>query len=654
MTRAEVKVAVFLPTVLALVGLLFSPGLSGPWFFDDLAHLPKLAGTDGMVDTWPEVLTLTLPTHGGSGRSLAYLSLLLDDNGWPTDPARFKTTNLLLHLLNAVLVFAFVRLLLRTTGGPFAGQRADWAALIAMALWSVNPMQLGPVMMVIQRMTLLGALFSLLALLAYVQGRRVAPTRPRLGFGLLTFGFGTALLLGLISKEIALITVLYVLVIEATLFSDTNPPRPSYWPVWFVVFIALPVLATIGYVASVWHPTMTEAYTARDFTPSERVLTQARILVEYLQGVLAPRLSQYGPFHDDYIPSRGLWEPASTAVSLLVLAVLVGLALIRRRTWPLFSFAILWFVLGHALESSVLCLELYFEHRNYLPMLGIYVAIGGFLVTRQAQAQRIVGFATGALFVLLLVLSLLTAQVWGSHQRLATIWSAEHPRSPRANIMAFQYFSEQRNVTALIQQIESASDAAPEQLGYRLFRLIAERCMTQADPSDDRLLNALKDAIPAARFNSTAVELLIWLTNDEARSICDLAPEERIAIADLMLANPRYTGVAIHKANLLVAKARVLRAQGAFGALQDTLDQVFEVWPNYEIPLEQAWDHATAGLFEYVDEYLAKAESAPSLSRGQALLRGERIAQMREAIEQLQTLAKRPSSDGSPDRTDVP
>jgi protein O-mannosyl-transferase len=647
MLRAEVKVALLLPAVLLLVGLLFTPGLAGPWFFDDMAHVPKLQGTDGMVDTWSELLTLTLPTHGGSGRSFAYLTLLIDDNGWPTDPAKFKQTNLLLHLLNAVLVFAFVRLLLRTVGARFAGERADWAALIAMALWAVNPMQLSPVMMVIQRMTLLGALFSLLALLAYVQGRRVAPTRPRLGFGLLTVGFGSALLLGLLSKEIAIITVLYVLVIETTLFSETNPPRPRYWPAWFLIFIALPILATIGYVASVWHPTMTEAYTARDFTPSERVLTQARILIEYLQGILVPRLSHYGPFHDDYVPSRGLWEPASTAVSLLILVVLVGLALLRRRAWPLFSFAVLWFVLGHALESSVLCLELYFEHRNYLPMLGIYIAIGGFLVTRQGQARRAIGFAVGALFGLLALLALLTAQVWGSHERLAAIWSAEHPRSTRANIMAFQYYSEQRNLGALIQQLEYARDAAPERLGYRLYLVIAERCMSAVIPDDDRLLSELKQAIPAARFNATAVELLIWLTNDEGRSICRLAPEQMIAIVDLMLANPRFTGVAINRANFLVAKARVLRAQGDFGALQDTLDQVFEVWPNYEVPLEQAWDHATAGLFEYVDEYLARAKSAPNLSHAQALLRDQKIAQMREAIEELRTAAGTPVTTGN-------
>src|SRR5690606_28428671 len=115
-------------------------------------------------------------------------------------------------------------------------------------------------------------------------------------------------------------------------------------------------------------------YGSRNFGMAERVLSEARAICDYLFRILLPSLRGGGIYHDDFAVSRGLADPWTTAPALLVVAMLVGIAVWRRRRWPVFAFAILWFFAGHLLESTVFPLELYFEHRNYVPMIGILFA----------------------------------------------------------------------------------------------------------------------------------------------------------------------------------------------------------------------------------------------------------------------------------------
>jgi tetratricopeptide (TPR) repeat protein len=51
------------------------------------------------------------------------------------------------------------------------------------------------------------------------------------------------------------------------------------------------------------------------------------------------------------------------------------MALIWRKKHPVFSLGLLWFFAGHLMESTVIPLEIAYEHRNYLPMLGVLLAI---------------------------------------------------------------------------------------------------------------------------------------------------------------------------------------------------------------------------------------------------------------------------------------
>ena len=83
-----------------------------------------------------------------------------------------------------------------------------------------------------------------------------------------------------------------------------------------------------------------------------------------------PDLTAMGFYHDDFPISQGLLEPPSTLPAILgILALTLGAVLLRRRN-PVVAFGILFFLIGHSMESTIIALELIYEHRNYVPSFG--------------------------------------------------------------------------------------------------------------------------------------------------------------------------------------------------------------------------------------------------------------------------------------------
>ena len=55
----------------------------------------------------------------------------------------------------------------------------------------------------------------------------------------------------------------------------------------------------------------------------------------------------------------------------------IAFALLLVWRWGRYlAFGIAWFLVGHSIESTVFSLELYFEHRNYFPGVGLFLLAG--------------------------------------------------------------------------------------------------------------------------------------------------------------------------------------------------------------------------------------------------------------------------------------
>ncbi|EGV31329.1 hypothetical protein ThidrDRAFT_1951 [Thiorhodococcus drewsii AZ1] len=632
MKRSSLIVVVLFPLILVLGFAILSPGLSGPFLLDDFIHLPKLAGDNGQIDTLSDVYQLIFSGERAIGRQLSYLSLLINDNAWPTTAYGFKRLNVLLHLLNGVLVFLFARMLANLICNRDTDpNHADWIALLVMSLWLVHPLHLSPTMMVIQRMTLLAGTFSLLALVSYLHGRRLAVDRPIAGYRWMILGFGSFLVLGIFSKETAIMTVCYVMVIEATLLARDRPPRPDYWRFWAWLFLGVPLLAIVAYFFSIL-PYIDQLYLKRDFNMIERLLTESRVLMQYLRVILLPSISASGPYHDDFMISRGLLEPATTLLSIITIFSLIGFAIWRRRRNPLLAFAILWFFLAHLLESTILPIELYFEHRNYLPMFGFAFAVSYWVMNQSGKLAVISRVGVAAFLSLTLLITFLSARVWGDANQISTVWAAEHPGSARAQIGAIRFWSKIGDSERLIEQFDLAQRLNPNDAGLSLLRLIIQRCRNPAAPPIGGDMGSLEQMVPSAHFEHGSLEGIDWIAKNAKKEGCDFKEDDLEKIIDLYLSNPRFYGNEAARTLLYRILADRQRKRGDLNATIQSLDLAYAARPSFDVALNQAWLLATAGLFEDADTYLQKARETPPRSKGERLWRDDKIAEIERLI----------------------
>jgi hypothetical protein len=366
--RAQLFAGLGLWLGLLATALIYWRGLSSVFIYDDFVNLQKLAALEGGTG---EAIRFALSGQAGPlGRPLSLLSFALQSAYWP-QPWFFKYVNLLIHLLTGCLLAW-----LTVKAGRLAGwteNRTLWLALLASLAWLLNPMQVSTTLYAVQRMAQLAALFTVAGLLVYLQGRTLL-TAGRTAAGLAWMSSGIALggLLAILSKENGVLLPLYALVLEVTLLTALR--RPRVWQIWAWLLLYGPLLLLVGYF--VWSAeSLAQSYTFREFTLAERLLTQPRILFDYLSNIFLPRLYSFTLFHDDYPFSRGLLNPPTTVLALGLWAGVIAAAFYLRRAYPVAAFGALWFLAGHALESTFLPLMLFFEHRNYLAMFGPLLAL---------------------------------------------------------------------------------------------------------------------------------------------------------------------------------------------------------------------------------------------------------------------------------------
>jgi len=426
--------------------LVYLPGLDGPFLFDDAAHVSKNKQVH-ITDLSPESLARAWDSshaHGLAKRPLAQLSFGINHALGGLDAWQFKATNLGIHLLSGLLVFALARQLTRSlNSGHCRNEKPDtpWPALLLAALWLLHPINLTPVLYVVQRMTSLSSLFVLFGLWLHVSGRLAMARGDCKGFWLALAGLPVAALGGL-AKESAALYPLLVLVLEWTLLRDLKAPRRGQL---LAIVAVIPISLGLAYLAT--HLGLLE-YGKREFTLEQRLMTEARVLWLYLRMLAWPDLSLLGLYHDDVTISTGLLSPWTTLPAVLGWLLLSALAILQARRWPVASFAVLFFLASHVLESTILPLELVFEHRNYLAILGPMFAITWLLSSQtRSQWRTLLIPTTVSLLVALAAITHLRALDWSGNDRLVLSEVRHHPESPRANFRTAQLLMDQLGKT---------------------------------------------------------------------------------------------------------------------------------------------------------------------------------------------------------------
>lgn len=558
--------AALILVVLASLYGLYSLGFGATFSFDDPGHLDGLLA---VRDGQSALIYITTGDAGPLGRPLSLASFLLNASAYPDDPAHFLYTNTLIHLFNVWLVALILARLQRLTRGLLP--ESPWFVPLTAGFWGLLPILVSTSMMVVQRMTSLSALFVLLGVLIYLWGRerhdRLFPTI------LTVVGVGLCTLLAAFGKENGALLPLYLVVLEFTLLASARTPE-SGWPARLLRWsILLPSLLLVGYLLS-RIPGLAGAYEGRPFNLAERLATQAVILWDYLRLSFLPRPLALGPFHDDY----PIYQFSNLLVWLALAAWLAvfGAALWLRRAQPLLAFATLWYLAGHLLESTIIPLELYFEHRNYLPILGPVIALA-VLAARLPIPLRARAGVVGIYLAFLAFVLWQTLSIWG-HRELE-LWARAHPNSPKGIQMMAQAYAQAGRTEESLRLLDDALARKPE-LSSVAMQSLRLRCYGNDPRAFAARLTMMRQTLGASHYSSLALQALDAIRQLYERGDCPFIQSADLhALADLLLANPMFQARAAAQ-YLHHIKARLYLHEGPLTPAVYHLEQALAANPD--------------------------------------------------------------------------
>lgn len=414
------------------------PGLGGGFLFDDHPNIVENETVHLRTLSFEALReSLSGPTAGPLGRPVSVLSFALTHYFFGLDPFAFKAINLAIHVVNGLLVVWLVTLLLRTLRSvPLSEKVSAWLPLWVAAIWLVHPINIMPVMLAVQRMTLLSGMFMLLALISHLKAVSTPPEK-NAKLAWFTASWLVFWPLSVLSKETGLLFPLYVLAI--TLLSQSasvSPPRKKSWVVPASVFSLLVIaLAMLSFLGWNW---LDAAYAMRPFSLAERLMTEARVLWFYAAQIVIPDPESFGLYLDDFSLSTGLLSPPATLFSIVGWGTGILAIGYWRHRQPVLCFAAAWFLVGHSLESTFLPLEIAHEYRNYLPSIGLILGIGylGATVLQRLKLDhrsQTVGLVATIPVLVLALFTWMRADQLGNPLVGTQIEVAHHPQSARAN-----------------------------------------------------------------------------------------------------------------------------------------------------------------------------------------------------------------------------
>lgn len=556
----------FLIAILGTTFAAYSPGLSGTFVFDDAPNIllnPNLEIHDLELESLKQAAFSF--NSGPLMRPISMLSFALNQYVTGIDPFYFKLTNLLIHLINGILVYilslSLFTVFQKKNHPHIQASHAHWFALLCTAAWLLHPLNLTSVLYIVQRMTSLSTLFILTGLILFVWGRTKL-NEDKGGLILIVLSIAAFTPLAALSKENGILLPLYAFIIEIVFFGfRTATAKYKYFITsLYTIIIALPAALAMTYILA--NPEfILSGYQNRTFSLTERIMTEGRVLWFYIFQIIAPNINQMGLFHDDIILSKSLFEPLQTLPSLIGLATLGLLAFLTRNKAPLVSFAILFFFVGHTLESTIFPLEIAHEHRNYLPMLGILMAASYYLLNPYylPKSLRLRIVLTFFFIFILAFGTFVRSTQWGDIIALAHAEVSHHPDSVRANNeMASIYQNLQtpnseastRNQNLAIQHYQKSIALDPN-MTHGLFQLLIMNVFPDELPKKE-VISELNHRLANAPFASDIPSKIQSLISCQESKRCSLSQDEMNSIFDASLANPGAQGET--RAAILFAK----------------------------------------------------------------------------------------------------
>lgn len=478
------KTIVHMLLIISLGFLVYSNTFHSPFQWDDIKHVignPVIKDLDNF----------TASSKGfefNQRRFVGYLTFALNYHFGGSRLAGYHAVNLLIHLINAVLVYFLVIATFTTPyfvsekvevvgdagkgskksefskgtiGGlsvrrsPFIAQNSHLIAFFSALLFVVHPIQTQAVTYVVQRFASLATLFYLFSLLMYIKGRLKmegtgddvqkatvlsgSPLPLSVTFYFLSLVFAA---LAMMTKEIAFTLPVMIVLYEFSFFRS-SPRRRLLFLMPIVLILIIVFIGVFVSDKSLEDMLSDASGITRVQTHMSRwdyLMTQMRVVTTYIRLIFLP-VNQN--FDYDYPIEHSLFSPP-VFFSFLFLLALFGLALYLFSRSRFIAVGILWFFITLSVESSVIpIIDVIFEHRVYLPSVGLLSGITTvvFIVSHRLKMER---FGLSVLVLVVLMLSGATYarnMVWMSKISLweDVVGKSPNKARPRNNLGVFYY-----------------------------------------------------------------------------------------------------------------------------------------------------------------------------------------------------------------------
>ena len=634
MTKNHLLYGAFLWITVICGIYILQPLITGGFILDDWVHYPKMAGG---IDSTVTLFNFLFNETGGSGRPLSFLTLLIEDYAWPTDARPYKFNNILFHAINFLLIAYLAHLILtKLTTSASQPTQAIVISVLILGVWFISPFQISAVALTIQRMTILSTSVMLVGLIIYIK------LRPESGYSFSSHWpmlalQGALTVVGVLFKENAILLPLYLGCIEL-LFLLSNKHNSSIVKTdkLFLLCLLAPValfLVTYLGLAVINHE---KNFQHRDFTFLQRILIEPQLLFDYLYKFFFLRTSETGPYHDDLNVDLNSYFLAKSAIVYLAWIAIVLIAYKIRKKSPWAIFAVSWFLLGHSLESTVLPLELYFEHRNYMPFVGIIIALLGALHQfRLWQKKTLIAFIS-VYFFANCFLTYHTAQFWGNQLISSRIWLVENPKSQRASLEMMNLWLQAGQTEEAQKILSQAIENHPEITAFKLTALYYTSCGNMHFDYTPEEVAASAANSPIESGSIELLKILFDRYNINPESCKDLSRQQLTKILQAYIDNPNYSklGRSIGILHTLQATAHIW--QGDLDATIESFNAAHYHLQSFYIRLDQAYLLATAGLFDQSWVYIEKAKRESDKSIFASFWKKDAISEYEKIISEMQ------------------
>jgi hypothetical protein len=334
----------------------------------------------------------------------------------------YHAVNIIIHLLAGIFLFYFVRIIFNV---PLIKNKYGESGLIpffAALIWLAHPLHIQSVTYIVQRMNSMAAMFFIMAMLFYVKARLSPQKTIKIIFLSLTFVSG---LLAFGTKQNTVTLPLFILLFEWFFFQDLQVRISKKQLLWLVAIGLVFVFVLYLFLGASPLTKLTSGYSGRPFTLAQRLLTQPRVVLHYISLVIFPFPGRLNLDYD-FPLSYSLVSPVITLFSILLLITIFGFGIYLLKKNRLYSFCIFWFLGNLVIESSVIPLEIIFEHRIYLPsMMAILLFV---LLLRHTFSNKKMLMVSG--ISLTLIFTFWTYERNKTWKDESTLWADIHNKSP--------------------------------------------------------------------------------------------------------------------------------------------------------------------------------------------------------------------------------